>query len=446
MPLVLVQYITRLGVEKGPRAAPICAVEQNRSVLRCAVVSSVNLYAKEISLKIVYYGPGLGGKTSSLQYIHRAIKPDARGQLVSLSTGVDRTLYFDFLPVKLPKLRGYTVRVQLYTVPGQVHYNSTRKLVLTGADGIVFVADSQKARREANIESFQNLQENLREQGLTLDRMPHLLQYNKRDMPELMQVSELDSTLNPYRGPAFETSAATGMGVFEALKSITTLVLSDLRRRGVWRAEGALAAGSPPAPATAGAMPLMPRTDTGSHPIMTGPPTDGAIAELRDEPSSGRHREPGTDPAGSIASSLQALAEREPDSMPALSPLRPEEPGIVDGGKLARGAALSEILPPGPMRDAVVSVEYLVHRGDYAGAVAAAARTFNEAARAAATIAGAAGGHEGPPLHALMLGVPGDRYLRFRETASRAASGGASSADALFAIFFLVDVALRSKG
>src|SRR5690349_7038201 len=139
-----------------------------------SAVSSVNLYTKEISLKIVYYGPGLGGKTSSLQYIHRAIKPDARGQLVSLSTGVDRTLYFDFLPVKLPKLRGYTIRVQLYTVPGQVHYNSTRKLVLTGADGVVFVADSQKARREANIESLQNLVENLREQGLVLDKIPHL--------------------------------------------------------------------------------------------------------------------------------------------------------------------------------------------------------------------------------------------------------------------------------
>src|SRR5207302_1405363 len=110
-------------------------------------MSSVNLYTREISLKIVYYGPGLGGKTSSLQYIHRAIKPDARGQLVSLSTGVDRTLYFDFLPVKLPKLRGYTVRVQLYTVPGQVHYNATRKLVLTAADGLVFVADAQGPRR-----------------------------------------------------------------------------------------------------------------------------------------------------------------------------------------------------------------------------------------------------------------------------------------------------------
>ena len=190
-------------------------------------MSSVNLYTKEISLKIVYYGPGLGGKTSSLQFIHRAIKPDARGQLVSLSTGVDRTLYFDFLPVKLPKLRGYTVRVQLYTVPGQVHYNSTRKLVLTGADGIVFVADSQRPRREANVESFQNLGDNLREQGLSLERMPHLVQYNKRDMPDLLTVQELDAALNPHRAPTFETSATRGVGVFEALKSITTLVLSD---------------------------------------------------------------------------------------------------------------------------------------------------------------------------------------------------------------------------
>ena len=180
-------------------------------------MSSVNLYTKEISLKIVYYGPGLGGKTSSLQYIHRAIKPDARGQLVSLSTGVDRTLYFDFLPVKLPKLRGYTVRVQLYTVPGQVHYNSTRKLVLTGADGIVFVADSQRPRGEANVESFQNLRDNLREQGLSLERMPHLLQYNKRDMPDLLSVQELDAALTPHRAPTFETSATKGGGVFEAL-------------------------------------------------------------------------------------------------------------------------------------------------------------------------------------------------------------------------------------
>ncbi len=397
-----------------------------------AAVSSVNLYTKEISLKIVYYGPGLGGKTSSLQYIHRAIKPDARGQLVSLSTGVDRTLYFDFLPVKLPKLRGYTVRVQLYTVPGQVHYNSTRKLVLTGADGIVFVADSQRPRREANIESFQNLGDNLREQGLSLERMPHLLQYNKRDMPDLLPVPELEALLNPHRAPTFETSATKGVGVFEALKSITTLVLSDLRRRGVWRTEGkeAPGAGGP-----------VPAGSPSSAPSIAGeavPPS-----ELRDEPSQ-PHKTPTTDPSSSIATSLQALAEREPAELPlTLSPLEPEEP-VVDGGVLARGATLSEILPPGAMRDGVVAVEYLVHRGDYAGAVIAAARSFNELAQAGSAVGGA-GAQEGPALYALMLGLPGERYLRFRETAARAASGGASSADALFAIFFLVDVALRTK-
>ena len=380
-------------------------------------MSSVNLYTKEISLKIVYYGPGLGGKTSSLQYIHRAIKPDARGQLVSLSTGVDRTLYFDFLPVKLPKLRGYTVRVQLYTVPGQVHYNSTRKLVLTGADGIVFVADSQRARREANVESFQNLRDNLREQGLALERMPHLLQYNKRDMPDLLSIPELDTGLNLHRAPTFETSATKGVGVFEALKSITTLVLSDLRRRGVWRTESKDANSSAPSPVP---------------------------QELRDEGSQ-PHKTPTTDPSGSIASSLQALAEREPTADPPLTlqPLEPED-HVVDGGVLARGATLSEILPPGPLRDAVVSVEYLVHRGDYVGAVTAAARAFNDMARAGDAVGGT-GANEGPALYALMLGLAGDRYLRLRETAARAAGGGASSADALFAIFFLVDVALRTK-
>ncbi len=409
-----------------------------------ALVSSVNLYAKEISLKIVYYGPGLGGKTSSLQHIHRAIKPDSRGQLVSLSTGVDRTLYFDFLPVKLPKLRGYTIRVQLYTVPGQVHYNSTRKLVLTGADGIVFVADSQRARSEANVESLVNLQENLREQGLALDRVPHLFQYNKRDMPELLGVEELDSALNLYHAPAFETCATSGRGVFEALKSITTLVLSDLRRRGVWRAE-------PSSGATASAAGTSPSLSTGAAASAPESAPMGAVPSFidpgHDISDSINTRSPTTD--GSIAQSLQALADKDPDQIPAandassLKPLKPEDGGIVDGGVLGRGAALSEILPPGSGRDAVVAVEYLIHRGDYAGAVAAAAKMFNEAASAAAAVAASSSGHEGPALHALMLGVPGARYLRFRETTVRAASGGASSADALFALFFLVDVAMR---
>ncbi len=374
-------------------------------------MSSVNLYSKEVSLKIVYYGPGLGGKTSSLQAIHRAIKPDARGQLVSLATGSDRTLYFDFLPVKLPKLRGYTIRVQLYTVPGQVHYNSTRKLVLTSADGIVFVADSQPSRMPANIESYENLMENLKEQGQALNEMPHLLQYNKRDSPELLTIEELNQALNPHQVPWFETCASTGQGVFEALKSITTLVLSDLRRRGIWRA-----------------------------PTVAKPDAEGAD-ERTDLPASQRTPAPQDTGSNSIAASLQALAEQQPVPRavpdPILQPLQPEEGAQP---QLSTSASFAELIPAGAPRSAVASIEYLLQRGDFANAVVNAARLFDEGALGGTISAG-----EGPAMRALVLGLPGDRYMRFREAATRAGGGAASSEDALFALFFLVDAALRGR-
>ncbi len=148
-------------------------------------MSSINLHTREITVKVVYYGPGLGGKTSSLQYIHRTLRPELRGQLVSLATSIDRTLYFDFLPVKLPKVKGFTIRMSLYTVPGQVHYNATRKLVLQGTDGVVFVADSQTARHDANIESVKNLDDNLRGHGLNPTTVPMVIQYNKRDLKNI---------------------------------------------------------------------------------------------------------------------------------------------------------------------------------------------------------------------------------------------------------------------
>jgi signal recognition particle receptor subunit beta len=370
-------------------------------------VSSVNLYSREVSIKIVYYGPGLGGKTSSLQSIHRHIKPDARGQLVSLATGSDRTLYFDFLPVKLPKLRGYTIRVQLYTVPGQVHYNSTRKLVLANADGLVFVADSQRARAQANLESYQDLVDNLKEQGQSITEIPHLMQYNKRDAPDLLTVEELNRDLNKQHVPWFETCASAGTGVFEALKSITTLVLSDLRRRGIWRA-----------------------------PPVVNP--DSESKEERLEVLS-TQRTPTAESAESISASLQALAEREePKVAPdlVLQPLRPED--------RARGApngvvSFAELLPAGTARNALVSVEYLAQRGDYAAAVTNAARMFDEGA-----VGGSISAGEGPAMRALVLGLPADRYSRFREAQGRAQGGSASSEDALFALLFLIDAALRA--
>jgi len=372
-------------------------------------VSSVNLYAKEISVKIVYYGPGLGGKTSSLQHIHQTMRADARGQLVSLSTGVDRTLYFDFLPIKLPKLRGFTVRVQLYTVPGQVHYNSTRKLVLTGADGVVFVADSQEARREANIESLTNLRENLEEQGSQLDAIPYLIQYNKRDLPNCMSILSMEQDLNPRRMPFFETCATSGRGVFEALKSITTLVLSDLRRRGIWR----------------------------NHAPAVEP--DAQLMELRDESSEPSARRSTTE--SSISASLQALTERAAEeALPSLRPLQPETAPAAPQANMYDGEGLSSILPAGPARESVVRVEYLLQRHDYAGAVNIAARVFADAAQSTATV-----GNEGPALYALMLGLAGDRYLRFKAVVDRASSSSSTSADAAFALFFLVDIAMRKE-
>lgn len=168
-------------------------------------MSSINFATKEISVKIVFYGPGLCGKTTTLQSIYQAIKPERRPQMVSLATDVDRTIYFDFLPVNAYKIGDFIVRLQLYTVPGQVFYNSTRKLVLNGVDGVVFVADSQAAALDDNKESLMNLAENLRELGMSIERVPYVLQYNKRDLPNVMSVEELNKELNQAGAPSFST-------------------------------------------------------------------------------------------------------------------------------------------------------------------------------------------------------------------------------------------------
>jgi len=191
----------------------------------------VNQQSKELVFKIVYYGPGLGGKTTTLQHIHGTTRPEHRGKLVSLATPVDRTLYFDYLPLRLPAMRHIGVRLQLFTVPGQVHYNATRKLVLTGADGIVLVADSRKVRLEANLESLRNLEENLAADGRTLAEVPFVLMYNKRDLPELAEIEELEQVMNPLAAPSFAAVAASGEGVYEALEAITRAVIEDFERR-----------------------------------------------------------------------------------------------------------------------------------------------------------------------------------------------------------------------
>jgi signal recognition particle receptor subunit beta len=194
-------------------------------------MSFINVLNREINCKIVYYGPGLCGKTTNLQYIYTKTNPDAKGKMISLATETERTLFFDFLPLALGEIRGFKTRFHLYTVPGQVFYDASRKLILKGVDGVVFVADSQIARTEANLESLENLRTNLAEQNYSLDKLPYVIQYNKRDMPSVAPVEELRSLLNPAGVPEFEAVASTGVGVFETLKAVAKLVLTEVKRQ-----------------------------------------------------------------------------------------------------------------------------------------------------------------------------------------------------------------------
>jgi mutual gliding-motility protein MglA len=188
----------------------------------------INHLAKEINCKIVYYGPGLCGKTTNLQHIFETTRQEAKGKMISLATDTERTLFFDFLPIDLGSVRGYKVRFHLYTVPGQVFYDASRKLVLRGADGLIFVADSQPSRSEANVESVENLATNLADQGQALEKMAYVIQYNKRDMPEVASIDELREQLNPLGVPEYEAAAKSGAGVFDTLKGLSRLVLTRL--------------------------------------------------------------------------------------------------------------------------------------------------------------------------------------------------------------------------
>src|SRR5437868_15328 len=193
-------------------------------------MSFINYSSREINCKIVYYGPGLCGKTTNLQYIYANTNQNAKGKMISLATETERTLFFDFLPLSLGEIRGFKTRFHLYTVPGQVYYDASRKLILKGVDGVVFVADSQVERTEANLESVENLQTNLAEQGYDLSKIPYVVQYNKRDLPNAASIEELRSLVNPMKVPDFEAVAPTGVGVFETLKQVAKLVITELRK------------------------------------------------------------------------------------------------------------------------------------------------------------------------------------------------------------------------
>ena len=193
-------------------------------------MSFINYSSREINCKLVYYGPGLCGKTTNLHYIYAKTSPEAKGKMISLATETERTLFFDFMPIDLGKIGEYSIRFHLYTVPGQVFYDASRKLILKGVDGVCFVADSQVERMEANIESLDNLRTNLGEQGYDLDKIPYVVQYNKRDLPSAAPIEQLRNLLNPTRVPEFEACATTGVGVFDTLKAVAKSVLTELKR------------------------------------------------------------------------------------------------------------------------------------------------------------------------------------------------------------------------
>jgi signal recognition particle receptor subunit beta len=190
----------------------------------------INYASREINCKIVYYGPGLCGKTTNLQYIYDKTNPNAKGKLISLATETDRTLFFDFLPLELGTVRGFRTRFHLYTVPGQVFYDASRKLILKGVDGVIFVADSQVERMDANVESVENLQTNLKTQGYDINTIPYVLQLNKRDLPNVAPAEEMKGLLMRKDEPVFEAVAAKGPGVFETLKGVAKLVLQELTK------------------------------------------------------------------------------------------------------------------------------------------------------------------------------------------------------------------------
>lgn len=366
-------------------------------------MSTVNPVAREISAKIVYYGPGLSGKTTSLRQIHAGVRADARGQLISLSTEGDRTLFFDFLPLKIEQIRGLTLRLQLYTVPGQVFYDATRKLVLNGADGVVFVADSQPAALDSNLESRGNLETNLSEMGIDLTSFPFVIQYNKRDLPGALPVAELRRQLNGRGVPEIETIASRGEGVLEALREITRLVVRDLNARQPRRA------------------PPTTRFSDGGSELARGLSEDAPAhtpAPIPDALDRGPWPGPG----------VPFQTVRRGEAIAAAAP--PRDRGQLVGLSFAR-------LFPGE-GTAVAEVELEIRERAFGPAVRRAAEAVAE------ILASLPATDEAPTARATLLGIDGRELLRLGRLAAKP-DVAATEQDALFALYVLVAAMVKAQ-
>jgi signal recognition particle receptor subunit beta len=386
-------------------------------------LAQVNPLTRELLVKLVYYGPGLGGKTTSLQRIHQASPAETRGQIVSLATPVDRTLYFDFLPLRATIVRDHHVRLQLFTVPGQVYFNATRKLVLTGADGVVFVADSQMERHDANLESLENLAANLEDQGRSLAEMPLVFQYNKRDLPTALSMAELDESLNALGLRSFPTNAATGEGVLDALDELVRTVLADLERRNVFGAA-----------VNATATPRFARAESTLEDQIGRASEEWRASQIpppRSEDDDDAHEETKT---------------YDDDPLPDVSPppadgLRPTvHPMGPAWGQ--RGPSWVRLFPEAA--DQIIAAELDIAEGRLADAIIRFESLALELLENVAQQAGFADSQK-EAVHALpLLGIEGDRWLAFRRLVRRARSQGPlDEKDLLVALGMIVEMRLR---
>ncbi len=374
-------------------------------------VSTVNQAAREIQAKIVYYGPGLSGKTTSLRAIHDGVRPETRGQLVSLATEGDRTLFFDFLPLKVEQVNGLSLRLQLYTVPGQVFYEATRKLVLNGADGVVFVADSQAAAMDANLESLSSLSRNLVDLGHDPATFPLAFQWNKRDIPGVLPVEALRAALNARGAPEFETVASRGEGTMDALKEVMRQVIMALRGRAPARAEAGPGA-------TGGFGSLLERRIS-------------AVAEGRPALTP----EPAPGPFSPFVPARPGPAQ-PPAARPSPAP-PPPAPSVTAGAAAGRSLSFTRLFPGGA--PSVGEVEQAIREGRHGAAVKAAALGVAE------VLGGLEIEERSDSARAALVGLDGRDYLRLLRL-SRLPEGMGSEADALFALHVLVAARLKADG
>jgi signal recognition particle receptor subunit beta len=407
-------------------------------MLKIRTMPVVSPLARELVFKIVYYGPGLGGKTTSLQHIHATAKPEHRGKMVSLATPVDRTLYFDFLPIRLPNVRGMSVRLQLFTVPGQVYYNATRKLVLTGVDGVVLVFDSQRARVDANLESLENLVDNLTAHGKSLGDVPHVIEYNKRDLYDVLSIEELDRQLNRWHAPSFATTATSGEGVYEALEAITRAALEEFQRRApetrgadattLELPEGGLVEALRRAEADStflggpSELPAAIRVEPKPEPRLSGsirlsqlPEADVGEAAARVAAGDSAPPSAFAPPPSALAAPPSAKLEPPVPHTPSSLAPRTVVAGHSPPAPAAHGLSFEALWPNPAERALVRELEEALAAGDFARSLGVADRLVARTlASAGALLGGTTDAPRDPATVLLLLGLDGQRYLQLR--------------------------------